>query len=204
MKMEKNNSDTDYEYMLQGLFHHASEQQKASDESLALLQKATADIVTQRKELDKAIAASKACEFAMQRATSNVGTDIKDAVNKAVTEAAHSAVSKAADAALKPMADSVKAAGQTLNAAAKGVVRGLVAQGAYVMLGFGCFGFAAYALPTWQARLNTEALISITDAIPCPGGGICVAVDAKKIIQRLDGTTIAKVVKMPGLSNVSK
>lgn len=202
--MENNNKNTDYEYMLQGLFHHASEQQKASDESLALLQKATADIVTQRKELDKAIAASKACEFAMQRATSNVGSDIKDSVKKAVSEAAHSAVSEAADAALKPMADSVQAAGKTLNAAAKGVVRGLVEQGAYMLMGFGFIGFAAYALPMWKARLNSEELISLTDAIPCPGSGICVAVDAKKLIQRLDGTTIARVVKMPGLSNVSK
>lgn len=202
--MENNNKDTDYEYMLQGLFHHASEQQKASDEALALLQKATADIVTQRKELDKAIAASKACEFAMQRATSNVGSDIKDSVKKAVSEAAHSAVSEAADAALKPMADSVQAAGRTLNAAAKGVVRGLVEQSAYVMLGFGCIGFASYAWPTWQAKLNSEAMIVMTDAIPCPGSGICVAIDAKKLIQRTDGTTIAKIVKMPVFDFVKK
>lgn len=202
--MENNNKDTDYEYMLQGLFHHASEQQKASDEALALLQKATADIVTQRKELDKAIAASKACEFAMQRATSNVGSDIKDSVKKAVSEAAHSAVSEAADAALKPMADSVQAAGRTLNAAAKGVVRGLVEQSAYVMLGFGCIGFASYAWPTWQAKLNSEAMIVMTDAIPCPGSGICVAIDAKKLIQRPDGTTIAKIVKMPVFDFVKK
>lgn len=207
--MENEYKDKDYEYLLQGLFHHAGEQQKKLDEMMVLMNGSIAKMVSKQSELERAIKLDfektinlgGECQKSIALATKNISADFEKKIEAAFTAVSIEPLTRAAALALKPVGGSIKEANEVLKASVKNVTDGALKWLALWCLVMVVAGVSGYKIATYIALAEIQKsyveFISMRDVIPCMGNSLCIAVDPKVLGRQKDGAVLVKIEKMP-------